>query len=163
MKKLSFVVFAAFLLQACGGTYVADEYPLNEDRVSSFQVNGEVSVRSAYDEPHPIRITNLDADLQQISEQFAEQMGQEIDRHHNGDGGADKHIMVRVTDMNLANRIAYMEGRVSVELELGNGEQVSFERRNGSPGVIYRVLNGTIALAVIEALEDETVRAYLAE
>jgi len=163
MKKLSLLLFAALLLQACGGTYVANEYPLNEDRISGFQVNGDVTVHSAYDGPQAIRIGNLDADLDQISERFAQHMSGEIDRRHNGSGGPDKSIAVRVTDMNMSNRIAYMEGRIRVELALGNGEQVSFEKRNGSPGVIDRVLNGTIAMGVIEALENDTVRAYLAE
>jgi len=163
MNKMLLIAIAAFMLQACGGTYVANEYPLNEDRISSFSVKGDVDVRSAYDEANPTRIANLDADLNQISERFAQQMSQQIQNRHGGESGSDKTIDVRVTSMNMANRIAYMEGRIEVELALGNGEEVSFERRNGSPGVVDRVLNGTIAMAVIEALENETVRAYLAE
>jgi len=163
MIRKIMVVIAAVALQACGGTYVANEYPLSEDRISPFDVKGEITVSSAYDAAQPFNLAGLDADLNQISERFAEQMSGEIAARHTGGSGADKTVDVRVTSMGMANRVVYMEGRINVELLLGNGETVSYERRNGSPGVPDRVLNGTIAVAVIEALENETVRAYLAE
>jgi hypothetical protein len=158
------VLFSALSLSACVGTYTAAEYPLAENRISDFDVQGEVSVTGAYEEPMPFRMRGMDADLKQISEQMASQMSEEIQRRHTGAGGSDKEIVVRVTRMAVADRFAYFEGKINVELTLGNGETVSYERRNGSPvGPLPRILNGSIALAIIEGLENDTVRAYLAE
>jgi flagellar hook assembly protein FlgD len=161
--KHMFVLFAALSLSACAVTYTAEEYPLSEERISEFNVRGNVTVRGAYDEPHPVKVTNMNADLKQISDQMASQMSDEIQRRHDGASGSDKEITVRVTRMAMVNRFVYNEGQINVELTLGNGETVSYERRNGSAGVVDRVLNGTIAVAIIEGLEHDTVRAYLAE
>ncbi|MDQ2070049.1 hypothetical protein [Natronospira bacteriovora] len=157
------VVLLAVGLSACSATYMAQEYPLDEERISNMDVRGEVRVNGAYDSPRPFRIGNIDADLKQISDQMASQMADEIQRRHDGSRGSAKEIEVRVTRMDVANRFAYLEGQIHVELTLGNGDTVNFERRNGSAGHIDRVLNGTVARAIIEALEDDTVRAYLAE
>lgn len=160
---LILLTMVALMLQACGGTYVASEYPLEEEQIPAMEVRGDVTVDGAYEEATPITIGGrIDSDLKQISDQFARQLEQEIDKL-DGSGSAEKTITVRVTNMGMANRFAYMEGRIDVELALGNGETVSFDKRNGSPGVIDRVLNGTIARAVLEALENEKVQAYLAE
>lgn len=163
MKKSVLIVFAALFLQACSHTYVANEYELEEERIPAFDVNGDVTVEGGYAEATPVQMRgNINGDLKQISDQMASQLQEEI-RTRGGASGPSKQITVRVTDMDVANRMVYMEGRVTVELTLGNGETVSFEKRNGSPGVIDRVLNGTIARAVIEALGNEEVQAYLAE
>lgn len=163
MKKSILILFAALALQACSHTYVANEYELEDERIPAFDANGDVTVQGGYAEATPVQMrNNISGDLKQISDQMAAQLQQEI-RTRGGNSGEAKEITVRVTDMDVANRFVYMEGQASVELTLGNGETVTFDKRNGSPGVIDRVLNGTIARAVVEALSNEKVQAYLAE
>ncbi len=164
IRKLLILAAAAVVLPACTTTYVANEYPLSDGRIADFDLNGDVSVHNAYDEARPVSFDGVDADLQQITETFARQLEQEIVKNGRQQGGTeDKEFHVRATEMRMANRVAYLEGRIHVQLELGNGEIVSYERRNGSPADPSRVLNGTIARAVEEALAHPTVLDYLAE
>lgn len=163
MKKSILIVFAALLLQACSHTYVASDYEIREEHVPAFDVNGDVTVQGGYEEATPVQMrNNISGDLKQISDQMASQLQEEI-RTRGGANGPAKQITVRVTDMDVANRMVYMEGRINVELALGNGETVSFEKRKGRPGVIDSVLDGAIGQAVLEALSNEEVQAYLAE
>jgi|GEM_PF-2530861 len=164
IRKLLVLAAAAFLLPACATNYVASEYPLSDGRIADFDLNGNVTVHNAYDEARPVSFDGVEADLQQVTETFARQLEREIAKNGRQQGGTqDKEIEVRATDMRMANRVAYLEGRIHVELELGNGEIVSYERRNGSPADPSRVLNGTIARAVEEALAHPTILDYLAE
>lgn len=163
MKKSMLIVFAALLLQACSHTYVASDYEIEEEYVPAFDVNGDVTVEGGYEEETPVQMRdNINGDLKQISEQMASQLQEEI-RTRGGASGPEKQITVRVTNMNVASRMVYMEGQINVELTLGNGETVSFEKRKGRPGAIDSVLDGAIGQAVLEALSNEDVQDYLAE
>lgn len=157
------LVIAALSVSACASNYVAEEYPLENERIASFAVKGNVTVSNQYTASKPITVGPLDADLKQITQVFADQLGKEIEENGNKTGGGNKSIAVKVTDAGYANRFVYQEGRINVELELGNGELIKFEKRNGSPAGFYRAMNGAIAQTVIEALEHDKVKAYLAQ
>lgn len=164
LRSLVVATAVLMMLSACTTKYVSSEYELSEDRIPGFDLNGDVTVHNGYAESRPIRFEQFEADLEQVSATFARQLEREIRRNgRQQGGGSDKEIEVRATDLGMANRVAYLEGRINVRLELGNGEVVAFEKRNGSPASPQRVLNGTIARAVMEALRHDTVLAYLAE
>lgn len=165
MMRICFLLGLTVALAACGPSkYIAEEYPVDNQNVPAFDVKGEVSVTNGYASSKSTPIMGgMSGDLKQITEVFAKQLETEIRQNGNKSGGAAKTIEARVTGMKGNNRFVYLEGAVDIELTLGNGETVTFHKKNGSPANIWRALNGALNKAVIEALADPKIKGYLAE
>lgn len=164
--RIWLVLGAVVLLAACGPkNYIAEEYPVDNQNVPAFDVNGQVEVTNGYTAAKPVTIYGgaLNGDLKQISGVFAAQLEKEIKQNGNMSAGPAKRIEARITGISGANRFVYLEGAVDVELKLGNGETVTFHKKNGTPGNLWRALNGALNKAVIESLAHPDVKAYLAE
>jgi hypothetical protein len=164
--KIWLMLGLSIFLAACGPSkYIAEEYPVDNQKVPAFDVRGEVDVANGYAESKPTNVfgNKMSGDLKQITEVFAGQLQKEIEQNGNRGSGPAKHIKARVTGISGHNRFVYLEGAVDIELTLGNGETVTFHKKNGSPANIWRALNGALNKAVIETLSNPTVKAYLAE
>lgn len=167
--RLILILAASLLAVACAPSqYVATEYPVDNAEVPAFDVSGEVEVSNGYAEGEaesvPVWDSQIPADLHQVSQVFADLLATEIEQNGDSVGGsANKTIDVKVTNIYARNRMAYVEGNVSVELTLGNGDVVTIKKVDGSPAGMQRSLDGVINKAVIEALSNQSVQSYLAE
>ena len=158
------ILFFVLVLQGCTATYVAQERTLEEGRIAGFPVNGTVKVVNPYQQEVPAELRrSYVTDLKQVTDVFVEQLSNEIARNGRHSNGAEKWIVATVESMSVVNRRVYHEARIQVKLELGNGETVSFERRDGHPMGEPRALNSVISRAVMETLAHPRVLAYLAQ
>jgi hypothetical protein len=156
-------------LTGCGSiTYTPSEYVITNERIQSFKVSGSVTVENLQDDKGSKVVLNAPArtwvsDYVTITEALAEQLRQELAKHGAVTGGDAKRIGVRVTDQRAYLHMFHMTGTLQVQVTLGDSAPFPINIEQGSPGNVWRVLNGNIALGVIEILSDQRVLAYLAQ
>lgn len=155
------------LLSGCGTfAYTPGEYEITSDRIDSFKLSGEVQVvnlqnddsaRLAVSAPARDWVTSYRA----VTAQMAEQLKKEIGKHGLLSPGSPKVIGLKVTDQRGYQHFQHMTGTFSVEVTLGAAPPFTISLENGSPAGIFRLLNGNVALGIIEILHDQRVLDYL--
>lgn len=168
--KLAVLVFALAALSGCGTkNYTPNEYPITNDRIQDFKSNGKITVENQQTDTTKLVVlaaNNGDyvADNKLITEHLASQLKKEIAIHGTIiNSNLNKSIGLKVISQNAYVHIFYMSGKLEVMVSLGESTPFSILVENGNPLNALRVLNGNIALAVIQILSDKRVLDYLAE
>lgn len=167
--KLVFVIVFGMLVQACGTVnYIPEEYTITNDRIDDLDLKGQVSVVNVQTDSSK-RIffdASMDwvGDYKTVTEHLKNQLDKELSENTVAvSQGEPKSIEVKVTEISAEQKFFHFVSEMSVDYILGNGESGSVKVSQGSPGNMWRVLNGTIALGVIEILKEDKVITYLAQ
>ncbi len=169
MKKLILAI-TILTLQACGAIqYKPETYEISAERIQDFPLSGTVTVSN--DQPDKTPTAFFDSGAAQfmgtyneVSEHMAKQLSAEISKHGQVQSSSgQKTISVKITRLHARQHIFHFTSEMNFTVKLGNGETLEKFVSQGSPANMYRVLNGTIALGVIEILKDPQVLNYLAQ
>jgi hypothetical protein len=148
--------------------YAPDVYAITEGKIRPFQVEDGIDVVNAQEISDPehvignVRRSYWHGDLKAITQALVEQLSGEIAK--NGGrvaSGEPKRMRVAVTDVDVTSAWT-LEATLTVTLQLADRSVRTLTIVNRSPANIWRALNGAVATAVIEILEDEEVREFLA-
>jgi hypothetical protein len=160
--------FVTLLLQACGTlNYVPKKYEITGDRIENIPLSGiVVVVNSQRDASKKLIIRGWEGDLKTVTEHLKIQLEEEIIKNSTptqSSNGENKTIEIKVTKMKAEQGVMTLSSEMDLEYSLGNGEIGLLHVSNVSPANIWRLLNGSIALGVIELLKDSKVRTYLSK
>lgn len=106
--------------------------------------------------------TSLASDLHAITEVMVQQTNKEIAKAAQASAGSPKTIELKVNSLLSTYGIFHWKSNLNFDAKLGNGEVVSMTVPHAS-GDLRQDLNGCIAESVMKLLNDERVRAYLAQ
>lgn len=157
------------LLHACVTIdYVPEEYVLDDGRISQFPVVGTVQVSNLQPNDNKILFfsgtSKWEGDYKRVTEHLRWQLDKEIQKNGIKQSRAgQKTFGVKVSNLSVAQTPFYFKSEMNFTVHLGNGEVLEKRVTQGSPASIWTVLNGTLALGVVEILKDEKVRRYLAQ
>lgn len=167
MKKI-LLVMLTLLLGACGTVdYVPEEYTIAKERIRSFDVNGEVVVENIQTDQNKVVFfggaKQWVGDYKSVTQHLVDQLNKEIGIHGSFKSkNSKKTIQVKVISLNAWPEFFHFNSSLNAIVKLGDGTEIPIRVTQGSPGNMWRVLNGTIALAVIDILKNQKVRDYLA-
>ena len=155
------------LSQACSPAYVPTEYPLREGVIPSIDVAGEVAFLNAQPSTEPTTVysyigSSLRSDYHAITEVMVNQAAHEIRKNGRVRPGSHKTIALKVLSLQSHYIAFFWKSSIEFTADLGNGKSIRKDVKHAS-GNVVQDLNGCIAEGVIFLLNDETVRAYLAE
>lgn len=170
MLRIIVILVAAAALAGCGTTtYAPQEYPLKEGRIPKFEVNGSVQVRNAQLSTTKTVVSSdkgstLASSYKDITQAMVEQTKREVDK--NGEfflsSSKVKVIDLKVTYLHATYALHYWTGEIKYTATLGSSRTIektsSFGRGNS-----IQTLNGSLAEAIKDLLNDQRVLAYLAE
>jgi hypothetical protein len=166
MRYLMFL--PAILLTACGTLpFKPAEYPLRDGLISPMTVNGQAQVTNAQPADGPVIVysyggTKLSSDLHSITEVMVQQATKELGKAAQQQPGSAKSIELKVNSLLSTYGVFYWTSKLDFEAKLGNGEVVKMTVPHTS-GSLQQDLNGCIAESVMTLLNDQRVRAYLAQ
>jgi hypothetical protein len=161
---------ALVLLTGCGTIkYVPEEYAIAPGRVTPLDISGTVVVENVQTDTAPIAFyegpgaaADWVGNRKEITEHLAAQLKKELTASGRvTPGGRAKTLKVSVDRLSALQAAFHFQSSLMVVVTLGDGQKIVKHASQGSPGNMWRVLNGTIALGVIEILNDEAVRKYL--
>ncbi|WP_444911681.1 hypothetical protein [Microbulbifer sp. PAAF003] len=166
-----FLVAAALsFLAGCSHTYTPSVYNIEESRIPELDVKGNVNLVNSQNDTkekyvkasgHKWEYTNKD-----ITDGFNTLLQKEISlRDPNKEDGNNKKLISKVNKINCTVGFGSYVRKcsISVEIETGDGSLVKIEGSQGSPifNTMEGSLDGTIAIAVIEALKHPDIVSYL--
>ena len=172
MLKLRVLCLSLLVLSVtgCGSiNYVPSAYEITDDRIKMFAISGTVTVHN--NQPDTTKTVVLSApardwvsDNHTITEHLVEQLRKELAKHGNiVNKASEKSIGVKVVSQKAYTHVFHMTGTLDALVTLGDSPPFPIHIEQGSPGNVWRVLNGNIALSVIEILSDKRVLSYLAQ
>lgn len=156
-------------LAGCGTTqYLPQEYPLRDGLIPKLTVNGSVQVSNAQPSTTEAIVysyagTQLASNYKSITQLMVEQTKKEIAKNGTSSStGKPKSIGLKVTYLQSNYAFFYWKSEIKYSVTLGSSKTIEKTVTHGS-GVLIQDLNGCIAEAVINLLNDPKVIAYLAE
>jgi hypothetical protein len=171
-RALALVLVAALPGGGCSINYyyTPGVYEIAEGRVSPMQTVGVVDVVSVQeaDEDRSFVFWQQGAavwhtDRAQVAEALAAQLETEIVRQGGRVGSEARHRMgLAVPHVGMVTGAWRSRGDLTVYVTLDGETPRTFDIENKSPGNIWRTMNGAIAIAVIEILNDPGIRDWLA-
>ncbi|RRS05936.1 hypothetical protein EIP75_03505 [Aquabacterium soli] len=168
MIKVVVVVCAAILLAGCGTVnYVPQEYVISAERIPNFDVNGSVLVQNIQTDQEQRKFfsgaADWTGDYKTVTDHLVMQLNKEIAIHGKVIGRDKKKVLqVKVVQLAAVQHAFHFTSSMQVNVKLGDGAETTVRVSQGSPSDMWRVLNGTLALGVIDILKDPKVKAYLA-
>jgi hypothetical protein len=153
----------------CGTVqYIPEEYEITQERIPGFDLNGDVSITNAQtDTSKQIFFDGtMDwaGDYKTVTDHLVMQLDKEIKNHATRvNSGNPKTLSVTVESLEAIQHPFHFTSIMRAKVQLGNGEDAMINVSQGSPGNMWRVLNGTIALGVIDILKNSKVTKYLSE
>ncbi|MBI4998364.1 MAG: hypothetical protein HZC22_16020 [Rhodocyclales bacterium] len=168
LKKLLLVALVP-LLQACGTfDYKPKEYVLSDGRIPPFQVAGTVQVINLQPSTESTIFFSGAAewrgDYKRVTEHLRWQLDKEIQKNGTKHSAASqKSIGVKVSKLSVTKRAFHFSSDIDFTVQLGSGLALEKHVTQYSPSDVWTVLDGTLALGVIEILTDPDVKKYLAE
>ena len=170
MRYLQLFAVTSFALLLCGcGTmpYSPSEYPLRDGLISSIPAKGEATIINDQASTAPVIVysyggTKLSSDLRSITNVMVDQTNKELAKAAQPSVGNPKTIELKVTYLQSRYVAFFWKSNLKFEAKLGNGEVIAMTVPHTS-GVLLQDLNGCIAESVMKLLNDEKVRAYLAQ
>jgi hypothetical protein len=158
-------------LTGCGTfNYTPGEYEIVPGRVNPLDVSGAVTIenvqtdsasRAFFKDPHGSKDNGI-GNLKEVTEHLVMQMRKEVMKSGRMMPSArTKTLRVSVVHLESTMRDFHLVSEIDVSVTMDDGSQIGKHISQGSPGNMWRVLNGVIALAVIDILNDEQVRGYL--
>lgn len=160
---------AAAALAGCGTKpYLPQEYPLGDGLIPKLAVNGSVQVSNAQPSTAEAIVysyggTQLASNYKDITQVMVDQTKKEIAKNGKLSTSAKvKSIDLKVTYL-LSSYVAfYWKSEIKYTATLGTLGTIEKTSTHGS-GILIQDLNGCIAEAVMDLLNDPKVVAYLAE
>jgi len=168
MTRIFPIVLALLLTGCMTFRYEPGRYPLGEARIDDLVVNGQLAISNEQTDAEERRFSYGPLDVlfnyRSVTARLVESMAEEVGRH--GVAGAEavhKTVALKVIDFSAERQQWHTRSQMSVAMRLGNGYRRVVKVSHGSPASLDRVLDGTIALGVVQLLGDPHLRAYLAE
>jgi len=170
MRYLKVVAATSFalMLTACGTMpYTPSEYPLRDGLISTIPTKGAAEIVNGQSSSDPVIVysysgTKLSSDLRSITNVMVEQTNKELAKAAQPSAGDPKTIELKVLSLQSRYIAFFWKSNLKFEAKLGNGEVLEKTVPHTS-GVLLQDLNGCIAESVMTLLNDEKVRAYLAQ
>lgn len=168
MKYIALIALT-IVLSSCGTvSYYPQEYEIANDRIDDFVMKGSVQVINTQTDStkHTFFASTLDweGDYKTVTEHLKTQLEKEISENTQKIASdVNKIIEVKVVNIKAEQKFFHFSSTMDLEYKLGNSESYTIHVSQGSPGNMWRVLNGTIALGVIEILKQANVIAYLSK
>lgn len=158
------------LLAGCSHIYTPGVYEIEESRIPSMNVKGTIDyVNNQNDSEsrfvkasgHKWEYTN-----KEVTDGFNRLLQKEVSvRDSEKEDGANKKLVSKVNEINCTVGLGSYVRRcnISVEIETGDGDLIKVDGSQGSPifNTMEGSLDGTIAIAVIEALKHPDIVSYL--
>jgi len=169
MRHRLLAIACLALLSGCGTVaYTPEEYEIAQGRIAPFEYKGTVTIENIQTDTAQTKFfdgpsQDWAGNHRQVTEHLAEQLRKEIGKNGKAGAGGTKTIKVSVKHLRAEQNVFVFRSTMKVAVQLGDGQPFEKEVSQGSPGNMWRVLNGTIALGVIEILNEEQVRQYLAK
>jgi hypothetical protein len=170
MPRVVPVLLVAAALAGCGTRpYVPKEYPLRDGLIPKLAVNGQVQVRNAQPSTDEAIVHSYAAKLasnyKDITQLMVDQTSKEIAKNGTvSSSGKAKAIDLKVTYLQSTYIAFYWKSELKYNATLGTSG-ATFEKTvtHSTGGGVYQDLNGCIAEAVMNLLQDPRVIGYLAE
>lgn len=167
MKNILVLALAA-LLAGCGTMqFTPAEYPLRDGLIAPMPVNGPTTITNAQSSTSPVIVysysgTRLSSNLNAITAVMVAQAQGELNKAATiNTAGAPKTISLRVTSLLSEYVVFSWKSDITFDVMLGDGQTFSMTVHHAS-GDLRQDLNGCIAEGVMNLLQDQRVRAYLA-
>ncbi|WP_028007414.1 hypothetical protein [Solimonas flava] len=168
MRSMMLALLGALLLTACGTRpYTPVQYPLRDGLISKFNTTAPVQVINAQPSTEQTIVYSysgmkLSATLNTITETMVQQTAGELAKNTQSNGVAKaKTIELKVASLQSRYIAFFWKSNIVYEARLGNGALIEKTVPHSS-GDLFQDLNGCIAEGVMNLLNDEKVRAYLA-
>jgi hypothetical protein len=168
LLKSAFAIALTLVLAGCGTMpYTPTEYPLRDGLIPKLDIAGTVAVTNAQPSTAPTIVysyggTKLSSDLKAITETMVRQTDGELQKNgHKTDGTARKSIGLKVNFLESNYVTFFWKSEIRFQAILGNGQTVDFSVHHSS-GIALQDLNGCIAEGVMNLLNDQRIKTYLA-
>jgi hypothetical protein len=157
-------------LVACTHAYTPSEYPLAAERIPPVRASAPVAIVNVQHRVGDEILFAMGAhkwlgDHREITEHFAGQLAQALQQSgvQVVTGPAPKRLDVAVSSLAAWPAFYHTKAKAVISVTTGDGQRFDIVAGNGSPGNIYRTLNGTLAIAVLETMKHPGVQAYLTQ
>jgi hypothetical protein len=164
------ILLCLLAFSACTHAYTPNEYPLTQDRVPPLRASAPVVVINVQQRAGDEVLFAMGAhkwvgDHREITQHYAQQLAQTLQQAgvRVVTGSAPKRLEVSVVSISAWAAFYHYKAKAILSITTGAGQHFDIVASNGSPGNIYRTLNGTIAIGVLETLKHPGVQAYLAQ
>ncbi len=169
MLRIVATLFAAAALAGCGTKpYLPQEYPLRDGLIPKLTVNGDVKVSNSQASTTEAIVysyggSQLASNYKDITQLMVEQTKKEIAKNGKlSSSGKAKTLDLKVTYLQSNYVAFYWKSEIKYSVTLGASGTLDKTVTHGS-GNLFQDLNGCIAEAVMNLLNDPKVIAYLAE
>jgi hypothetical protein len=171
--NLLFVSALALLTGCASYEYKPTVYPLAQDRIPAFQLNGSISLENVQTSTELQESSNSGVShsytYQQVTEGFNTQFNVEVEKHAKKSGASvQKTIKTSINyficETSGLNTWVY-RCEIKGSLTTGDGATLNMDYKHGAPVTagIQAGFDSMIAIAVENALENQKVLAYLAK
>lgn len=167
MKKACLAI-ALLLLQACAVTLKPTDYDFQEDQIQPFNLSGKLAVINGQPSSERIAVytygpTNIYSDLKSLTDLMVRQtLAQAQKRGMAKSGGSEKSIELKILTIKSEAAFFHFNSKMEYQVKLGNGD-VFTKKVEHSSGDVKQDVNGCVADGVIDLLQDDKVKAYLAQ
>jgi hypothetical protein len=167
--KLSILIIAAICLSGCGTRpYIPTEYTLRDGVMPALTVVGNASINNAQADTNQVIVhsyggTSLVSNYIEITQLMVDEAKIELSKNTKiKNDGKPKTIEIQVTYLNSEYQFMWWKSELRYIAKLGGSDKIEKTVRHGS-GNLLQDLNGCVADAVVDLLNDAKVIAYLAE
>ena len=167
---LGLSLFLAFLAAGCEHDYQWTEYKIKTDRISAgntLSAGPSVSVTAGASNDERQKLGFLGGhryfgSLRQLTDAVVTQVSQELStRGVKVADGAAKTIEITVSNSTFTEGSWMLRAEMDVHVKTGNGYTRDIHVSNRTPGTVPGALDGAVALATIEVLNDARIIDYL--
>lgn len=170
MRRYRIVLILFLALAGCGTmAYQPTEYPLRDGLVQPFDIHGKLTVSNAQPDTNKQLIfssvpTNFESNLNAVTQALIEQTDKELSKNGRpSNPGAEKSLAMKVTYFQCRESGFHTwRTNMNFEVALGDGQTLEFVVPHTS-GIQIQSLDGGIAEGVMVLLNDERLKAYLAQ
>jgi hypothetical protein len=168
--KLSILtIIAAICLSGCGTRpYIPTEYTLRDGVIPALTVIGNVNINNTQADTNQVIVhsyggTSLASNYKEITQLMVDQAKKELSKNtKTKNDGKPKTIGIQVTYLMSEYQFMWWKSELRYIVMLGGSDKIEKIVRHGS-GNLLQDLNGCVADAVVDLLNDAKVTAYLAE
>lgn len=167
--KTGAAVIAAVLLSGCGTmAFTPTEYPLRAGLIAERPVNGTVSITNGQPSSDQAIVYNyggskLATTYNAITQLMVDQASGELAKAATTSSGPAKTIDLKVTALKSTYIAFFWKSEMKYTAVLGGAKTLEKVVNHGTGGGVHQNLNGSVADAVVDLLNDPAVLAYLAE
>lgn len=160
---------AALFLSACGTVaFTPVEYPLRAGLIAERPVKGDVTISNGQPSSdqaivHSYGGTRLATTYNAVTQLMVEQVTKELVKSGTPSPGVAKTIDLKVTALKSTYIAFFWKSEMKYTAILGGARTLEKTINHGTGAGVHQNLNGSVADAVVDLLNDPAVLAYLAE